>query len=322
MRAITIASAVLALVLTGAAASSSQAMTIKSEVQVAGPYVRLADVLAEPGEAGDQIVAEAPAPGETDRLSHYDVTEAAREAGLEPGEPERGYVDVRRKGRAVPESLLKKRIRSALARRGVQGPLKLHLTGLRDAIYVPSYADPAEVAIERLRHDRRGGRVSVSLRLPAGKESSRKAEFTGRVEKQTRVPVLKQEMESGQTIAAEDVGTKLLSSRRVNRSTVTAKAAVIGMEPTRPLRAEETLRDTDLRKPVLVEKGALVKMVVENGRLSLTAMGKAMENGAEGETIRLVNTDSNRNVEAVVIGHGRVRVVTAGADTLAEARTR
>jgi len=320
MRAIQRNRTLFAAVVLAMLAAPAAAMTIKSKVQVEGPYLRLADVLIQPGNAGETIVAEAPDPGETDRVSYYEIDKAAREAGLAPGDLGRGYVEVRREGRTVPDSLLEKRIRTALSRRGIEGPMELRLTGLRESIYVPIEADPQAVDIARLRHDERSGRLNVTLEIPGDGGGTRQIEFSGVAEAQTRVPVLREEMAPGETISADDVTWSVLSSRRVNRTLLVSKEAVIGKEPVRPLRADRPLRESDLRRPRLVEKGDVVTMVVRKGQLTVTAMGKAMENGAKGDTVRLVNTDSNRSVDAVVTGHDRVRVVTVAS--LAEARAR
>jgi flagella basal body P-ring formation protein FlgA len=63
-----------------------------------------------------------------------------------------------------------------------------------------------------------------------------------------------------------------------------------------------------VRAPVLVTKGAAVTMVLESPGLLLTVKGQALEDGAKGETIRIMNTQSSRTVEAVVTAAGTARV--------------
>jgi len=296
------------------APAPAQAMVVKSSATVEGPFVRLADLLAEPGEAGAQIVAAAPAPGEHANLSYHEIAAAARKAGLEDVELGRGYVEVRRAGRVVPEELIEDRLRTAFAARGVDGPLGLRLTGLRGALYVPLAADPSAVEIESLRHDGRSNRFEATLRLPDGPVGKhRRVSFTGIAEPQRRIPVLARAMSPGETVSEDDIAWTTLDERRVNRTMLVDARALIGREPVRPLRAEAPLRRSDLRRPRLVERGALVTMIASKGPMTLTAIGKAMQSGAKGEIIRLVNTNSNRTVEARVIGPDRVAVVTASA---------
>jgi len=93
--------AVLTIVLS-AVSVPAQAMVVKTSATVEGPYVHLADVLADPGETGDYIVAAAPAPGERDTLSYRKIAAAARKAGLNGLELGRGYIEIRRAGRISP----------------------------------------------------------------------------------------------------------------------------------------------------------------------------------------------------------------------------
>lgn len=294
------------------ASAPAQAMAVKSSATVEGPYVRLGDVLLEPGAAGEHIVAAAPAPGEREHLPYHDIAAAARQAGLEGMEIGRGYIEIRRAGRVVPEKLLEERLRIAFAARGLEGPLGLRLTGLRGSLYVPLTADPSAVEIEALRHDERSNRFEVTLRLPDGEAGKhRRVSLAGTVEPQRRIPVLAHPMEPGETIGERDIAWITLDERRINRTMLVSQTALLGKEPVRPLRAEAPLRRSDIRRPLLVEKGSLVTMVVANGPLMLTAVGKAMQDGARGDVIRLINTDSNRTVEARITGPDRVQVVTA-----------
>lgn len=311
MTRLTTAFSILLAMLLWAVSAPAQAMVVKSSATVEGPYVRLADVLVEPGEAAEHIVAAAPAPGEREHLSYFDIAAAARKAGLDGVDLGRGYIEVRRAGRIVPEELLEERLRVAFAARGIEGPLGLRLTGLRGALYVPVDADPEAIEIETLRHDERSDRFKATLRLPASGDKVRRVEFSGVVERQRHVPVLARPMEPGETIGEDDITWITLEERRINRTMLVSEAALIGKEPVRPLRAAAPLRRSDIRRPLLVEKGSLVTMVVVNGPMTLSAIGKAMQDGARGDVIRLINTDSNRTIEARVTGPDRVRIVTA-----------
>ena len=61
-------------------------------------------------------------------------------------------------------------------------------------------------------------------------------------------------------------------------------------------------------RPAMVQKGATVLMVLDSPGIALTAQGQAMEAGAIGERIRVLNPISRAVVEAEVVGPDRVRV--------------
>ena len=59
--------------------------------------------------------------------------------------------------------------------------------------------------------------------------------------------------------------------------------------------------------------GVNVKVVGSHGGITLTAQGRALENGTVGDTIQVVNTQSSRTIDARVEGTGVVRVTAPGA---------
>jgi flagellar basal body P-ring formation protein FlgA len=49
-------------------------------------------------------------------------------------------------------------------------------------------------------------------------------------------------------------------------------------------------------------------VLLQMGSLSLSVQGRAVEEGARGDTIRVLNTTSNRQIEGVVVGPDTVAV--------------
>ena len=70
----------------------------------------------------------------------------------------------------------------------------------------------------------------------------------------------------------------------------------------------------------MVAKGATVLMVLDSPGIALTAQGQAMETGAIGERIRVMNPTSRAVVEAEVIGADRVRVAPDAVPVTVSAR--
>ena len=68
------------------------------------------------------------------------------------------------------------------------------------------------------------------------------------------------------------------------------------------------LRETDVWHPILAKKGTLVTMTVATENMTLSATGRALENGSLGDRIRLVNTSSNKTVEGMVMADGSVNI--------------
>ena len=106
---------------------------------------------------------------------------------------------------------------------------------------------------------------------------------------------------AGEIIAAADIVTP--GSREALRRAV----EIIGMETSRAVYRGQPLDQEALRKPTLVERNAVVYMEYNHGPMTLSAEGRALDKGAMGERIRVMNLASKRVVTAIVTGADSVR---------------
>jgi flagella basal body P-ring formation protein FlgA len=100
-----------------------------------------------------------------------------------------------------------------------------------------------------------------------------------------------------------------VGARRLPGNVVVDSASLIGKSPRRAIRPGQPVRATDLREPVLVPKNSLIVLRLETDRMVLTAQGRALEDGASGQVIRVMNTKSNAIINGVVAESGTVRVL-------------
>lgn len=126
-----------------------------------------------------------------------------------------------------------------------------------------------------------------------------------------RVVVPSRDIARGSVLTESDV-TYAAAAGAVMDGIATNAADVVGLEARRTLRAGETFRLQDLRRPVLVAKGSTVTMVFEAPGIVLTASGRAMSEAGLGETVTVQNPVSWRQISAVVIGPGQVRAQSGG----------
>jgi flagellar basal body P-ring formation protein FlgA len=94
---------------------------------------------------------------------------------------------------------------------------------------------------------------------------------------------------------------------------ITDPHAVAGLAARHQLRPGQPLHDADLMKPALVQRNDVVTIFYEAPGINLTLRGQAQDAGAFGDTINVMNTQSKRVVQAVVVAPGRVAVAAAPA---------
>lgn len=121
--------------------------------------------------------------------------------------------------------------------------------------------------------------------------------------------MLRRAVQAGEIIRNGDVEFVEMREETVRREVLLELDRVVGQSARRPLRAGEVLRDNDLRAPLLVNRNSLVTIVLRAGGMSLSAQGRALDDGARGDTVRVLNVQSKRTIEAQVIGPDAVAVV-------------
>ncbi len=112
----------------------------------------------------------------------------------------------------------------------------------------------------------------------------------------------------GARVSREDVSAALRDVRRIHGQWYTDPEEVVGQQVRLPLRQGEPLTASQLEAPLLVERGE--RVLLEAGgsaAIRITSRGRALDDGHQGERIRVENLDSGQEVEGRVIGEGRVR---------------
>lgn len=81
-----------------------------------------------------------------------------------------------------------------------------------------------------------------------------------------------------------------------------------GMEASRRLAAGAVVRRSDVTQPQLVRRGEPVTIRIVSGALVITAGGRALASGGQGEMVRVVANATSRTLDGIVDGSGTVRV--------------
>jgi flagella basal body P-ring formation protein FlgA len=131
----------------------------------------------------------------------------------------------------------------------------------------------------------------------------------GRITIKRSVPVLTRRLESGTVIGAADIDFLPIPEDHANGGGIITDATqLIGHELRRDTNGGEILHAQDIIAPRFVMRGSLVTLKIETPFMTITAQGKALQDGTKGDAIRAVNTQTNRPVEGVVDGPGTILV--------------
>ena len=292
----------------GAAAFAVEPIGLRNGVIVNDEYVRLGDLFTGTGERAKTVVAYAPEPGQAIAFDARWLYQLARSQGLDwrpMGMRDRAMV--RRDSHAVSRDQIEDTLARQLVREGIEGPLEVVLTERTVRLHLPG-DEPATVSVEDMSYDSNAGRFSALVVAPAGDPAAQRIRVSGRFYRLIDVPVLAERKLPGEIIRDADIRIEQMRLGMLPRDAISDESQLIGLETKRGLVAGKAIRQVDLQRPVLVNKGSLVTIVLRRGAMLLTARGKALDAGGAGDTIRVTNTASKSTVEGVVTGAGTVTV--------------
>jgi flagella basal body P-ring formation protein FlgA len=310
-----------ALVLAAALGSAAGAETasgaprLRELVTVSSEIVRIGDLVENAGAARDVPVFRAPDLGQTGAVPIARIAEALRPydvAGLETSGL--SEVVVTRLSRTLTAKDITERIARAFAGQYGFGDAQ-NLAVILDRDIRVLHVEPtatADLVVARMNVDPRTGRFDIAFEL-AGSTLSRRAalRFTGTVTETVEAATLTRSLKPGEVIKASDVTMERRPKTEVRGEGIATRQAV-GLAAKTALRNGQALRSDDLIKPQVVQRNESVTIYYEVPGILLTVRGKALEAGALGDVVGVLNIQSNRPVQATVIGPGRVSIAAAG----------
>ncbi len=109
-------------------------------------------------------------------------------------------------------------------------------------------------------------------------------------------------------IEAGDVDIARVSLPSESHDFVTDADLVVGKEVAKPIKAESPVRMSSLVVPDLIRRGDQVMIEVKHGGLVVHAIGTTKNGGQLGQPVIVTNLDSKKDLRAIVVGPGTVRV--------------
>ena len=284
------------------------AATLRNVATVDSELVRLGDLFDDAGPDADKPVLRAPAPGKRYVVEAAWLVEAARVHQL-AWRPQHRFerVVVERPGRIVAGADILAAVKAALEREGAPAHAQFEL-----AAKVPDAAlaldAPPQLDVQSLAFDAASGRFSAVVIAGAGHASAQRVALAGRVVATRPVWVPRRAIGPSELIRKDDLVLAHLRGDALRPETVTELDRLVGQSPRQRLAAGQAVREGDVRAPVLVPRNGTVTIILQAGNMTLTAAGKALDDGARGETVRVLNLQSRKTIEAAVTAPDTVSV--------------
>lgn len=288
--------------------------SLRASAVIMSEVVRIGDLVDNAGTASQIAIYRAPDLGTTGMLRAAQLIETLR-ANQVVGVNTHGLkeIAITRASRPLPITEIEQQVAKALARRGGVGDAdNLSLTFDRELRNIQ--LDPAitgDMIPVATYYDARSGRFDVTFDIASDASSTpAKLRFTGTAIETVQAAVLMRPLERNDVIKASDVGVERRPKAEVGTDGTSLERA-IGMQTRRALRAGQALRTSDLAKADLVTRDQAITLIYDAPGIHLTGRGKALEAGTQGDTVSIVNLQSKRTVQGIVVGPGQVAIIAA-----------
>ena len=169
-------------------------------------------------------------------------------------------------------------------------------------------AESFKILISALDVSEGQNRFTAEAEIFADGKPAGQTKLFGRWFELTDVFVVTRDVSRGEIIQAEDLVQTTIRKNRLRDDIVLAKEDLEGKQALRDIKADKPISSKDIREEVVVKKGATVGMIYKHKGLQITARAEALEDGAKGQRIKLLNTKSQKELTGRVLDKNTVEI--------------
>ncbi len=281
--------------------------TLRPVATLTSAQVRLSDLFDDAGANAARVLGPAPPLGGRIIVEAAQLGAIARQFGVawQPGSlADRAVLD--RPGRPLPREDALEAVRVGLRAAGAPADCDAELPGFA-APLVPFEGTVQPVA-SQVEYDPISGRFAAILSITGDGMEPLNTRVVGRVQETVEVAVTTSRLPAGTVLRPENVAVSRVRASQVQTEVARTPGQAVGMALRHAASPGQPMPLGDLIRPPLVLKGTAVLMRLENGGLELTGQGQALDAGAMGDHVRVLNPTSRAVLEAEVTGPDRVKV--------------
>ncbi len=310
---------VAAAIIAPQARASGPAIEVKAYAEVTGSVILVGDVAdvagmpeAEAGRIRGLRFGMSPRPGESLTFNAAQVKGKLYNAGVAVG-------DVELK---LPETATIKRKAVVVAGKelveGAADYLRKNLQWRRDNLTIAVKGEPSEIVLPygdlKIEYEmdgspKRHGAQALRARVLLDGEVRRVMTMTSYLEVMAEVAVASKDLAAGRVITADDVEFKLTDLTKMRPGSYDSLQSLAGKQLVRAVRRGDEITRSAVADVPDISSGATVKIVYKGAGFEVASMGKAVEKGYAGETIKVINESSKKIISAVVIDSQTVEAI-------------
>ncbi len=214
---------------------------------------------------------------------------------------------LRREATVIPQSEITAALEENVKKAGVNDKFSIQYISALADIDLPADAETT-LAVTAFNYNAQSDTFNAVVVAPSAENPLKRVNISARINRLIAVPVLKNSLRNGDIIGALDIDYIDVAESNLPHGTIVDEKHLINMTPRRTINAGKIVSQNDLESPKMVDRGDSITLIFETGAMTLTAKGKSLQAGAIGDTVRVANTDSNKNLQGIVTGSREVTI--------------
>ncbi len=191
-------------------------------------------------------------------------------------------------------------LKLALAEKNIEGKLKININGYERGFNLKNDVESYQVFVNDINLNDKIRRFNASVAFINHDNKTEKFMINGSYDMLINIPVLAQKMPNNAVIKDADIAWLEMPKDQVTFDTVTQPEKLIGQALKRSMPGNTILKERDLQKAQILSRNTSVDIIYNTPTLSLKTIGIALDNGGEGDIVRVRNTTSNKIIQAIV----------------------
>jgi len=288
----------------------SYAVGIKENSIITDNTIKLGDIFYGLTRDENRILGNAPQPGKDMVLNARTLLRIAKALDL-PWRPSSNadQVVLRRDATIISYSQIKETLYTALYDEGIYGDYEISIPARYQKIILPAN-EPAKISVTNINIGSNRNVFEITLAAPSAQNPIQQIKVKGQIHQVIHVPVLSNNIENGRMIRPSDIKIITIKEKNFSKGIIVDANKLIGMTAKRMLIAGRPIKEAEVIAPQMVERGQIVTLSLNKGTMNISTQVKALENGAKGDVIRVVNLSSNKSLQAIVTGNNQVGTIS------------
>ena len=296
---------------------SSLCITVSDNAMVPGDKIHLSDVASISAsnstlvrQLGGISLGSSPRPGKERRYSRNrlhakirGILDSSLQAKIEIPE----QVIVKRAFQRASETSLEKAFEAYVANRAGGAETNIRRFKIRGNDPLPL----GKITLSPVEQSKRPikGATTLSMAVNVNGKDMGRLTLTGWVDRYEPVVCASRYVPKGDILTQEDIVLKKINTAKASSRIIRNPEQVIGKQVKSNLRPGRVIQQNIVMLPPMVEKGERVRILAISGGIQVATLGIAMDEGREGEQIKVENIASKKQVVGRVAGRSTVEVL-------------